>query len=266
MTSARRLTRSPSLCVGSRHRLGPVAACALAFLPAGEAASQPRSATAPVHPPSMSVADRMADPRHDYAAFVAEAAQRFNIAQEWIWTVMRVESAGHPRVISRAGAMGLMQLMPTTWASLATRHGLGSDPFDIRANILAGAAYLRAMLDRYGDLATALAAYNAGPARVDGWRAGTQSLPAETVAYVARIAPALQGSALSTAHSTPKPLQSWREASLFTTQAERFHGTTDDPAPSPPPGKETVTMVDAHPSLHPTRPSFFLPLSGRTAP
>lgn len=279
MAIARRLSRSRSFCVASRRRLAdPVAMCVLALLPTGKATSQPTSPTAAAHAASVSDAGGMVDPRHDYAAFVAEAAQRFGLAQDWIWTVMRVESAGHPHVVSRAGAIGLMQLMPITWASLASRHGLGSDPFDIRANILAGAAYLRAMLDRYGDLSTALAAYNAGPARVDGWRAGTQSLPAETVAYVARIAPALQvpdsstvksaanAAANAAAKSAPKAVQSWREASLFTAQAKRSHVNADDPAASLPPGKETAPVLDARPSLNPTLPGFFLPLSGRTAP
>ena len=62
--------------------------------------------------------------------------------------------------------MGLMQIMPGTWAMLTERHRLGSDPFDVRANILGGTAYLRAMWDRYGDVSLMLAAYNAGPGAV----------------------------------------------------------------------------------------------------
>src|SRR3546814_15396215 len=87
--------------------------------------------------------------------------------------------------------MGLMQIMPGTWNMLTSRHRLGSDPFDVRTNILAGAAYLRAMWDRYRDIRLMLAAYNAGPGRVDAYAAGRRRLPAETVAYVAGIAPAL---------------------------------------------------------------------------
>ena len=104
---------------------------------------------------------------HPYAAPVAEAAQRFAIPELWIWRVMHAESRGRPGAVSHAGAMGLMQIMPGTWASLTARHRLGPDPFDPRANILAGAAYLRAMWDRYGDIALMLAAYNAGPGRAD---------------------------------------------------------------------------------------------------
>src|SRR3546814_10577379 len=90
-------------------------------------------------------------PRVDsYAAFVAEAAQRFGIPEAWIRAVMRVESRGDVRAVSPKGAMGLMQLMPDTWANLRVRLGLGANPYDPRDNILAGAAYLREMHDRYG--------------------------------------------------------------------------------------------------------------------
>ena len=88
-----------------------------------------------------------------YAAFVTQAAQRFGVPEAWIWAVMRVESRDHPRAISPRGAMGLMQIMPATWASLRARYGLGADPYDVRDNIMAGAAYLRAMHDRYGNVA-----------------------------------------------------------------------------------------------------------------
>jgi soluble lytic murein transglycosylase-like protein len=63
---------------------------------------------------------------------------------------MRVESRDHPRAISPRGAMGLMQIMPDTWTGLRVRYGLGADPYDPRDNILAGAAFLREMHDRYG--------------------------------------------------------------------------------------------------------------------
>ena len=78
-----------------------------------------------------------------FAAFVAEAAQRFEIPATWIRVVMRAESFGEVRAISPKGAMGLMQIMPETWAHLRVRYGLGADPYDPHDNILAGAAYLR---------------------------------------------------------------------------------------------------------------------------
>src|SRR3546814_10072998 len=68
----------------------------------------------------------------------------------WIRAVMRVESRGDARAISPKGAIGLMQVMPATWTEMRTRYALGPDPYDPRDNILAGAAYLREMHDRYG--------------------------------------------------------------------------------------------------------------------
>ncbi|WP_447411863.1 lytic transglycosylase domain-containing protein, partial [Clostridium perfringens] len=77
---------------------------------------------------------------------------------------MRVESAGDAHAVSRAGAIGLMQIMPATYAELRRDLGLGPDPFAVRDNVLAGTAYLRRMYDRYGSPGF-LAAYNAGPGR-----------------------------------------------------------------------------------------------------
>uniref|UniRef100_UPI002607B5E4 lytic transglycosylase domain-containing protein n=1 Tax=uncultured Sphingorhabdus sp. TaxID=1686106 RepID=UPI002607B5E4 len=77
--------------------------------------------------------------RIDIASHVAEASQRFGIPEQWIWAVMRVESAGRIDATSHAGAMGLMQVMPGTWANLTAQHGLGNQPYDPRANIMAGA-------------------------------------------------------------------------------------------------------------------------------
>jgi soluble lytic murein transglycosylase-like protein len=99
-----------------------------------------------------------------YAAFIAEAAPRFNIPAHRIRNVMRVESADDSRAVSHAGAMALMEIMPATWNELRARCRLGSDAFDPRDIILAGAAYLRELYDRYGSPGF-LAACNAGPER-----------------------------------------------------------------------------------------------------
>ena len=130
-------------------------------------------------------------PRVEIATHVSEASQQFRIPERWIYAVIRVESAGRVRSVSTAGAMGLMQLMPGTWARQRARFSLGQDPFDPRDNILAGTSYLREMYDRYGAQGF-LAAYNAGPGRYEDWLAGRRSLPLETRLYVARIAPLLQ--------------------------------------------------------------------------
>ncbi|EMI1807097.1 lytic transglycosylase domain-containing protein [Pseudomonas aeruginosa] len=153
---------------------------------------------------------------HPYAAHIAEASQRFGIPEHWIRAVLRAESAGDVRAISSAGAMGLMQVMPVTWAELRDRYGLGRDPYDPRDNILAGTAYLREMFDRYGNVAAMLAAYNAGPGRYDEYLATGRTLPAETRAYIAALAPILGGAAATEPPSSaPPPPPDWREAPLF---------------------------------------------------
>jgi hypothetical protein len=116
--------------------------------------------------------------------------------------------------------MGLMQVMPGTWAELRIRHGLGRDPYDPRDNILAGTAYLRERWGRYGDIAAMLAAYNAGPGRYDEYLATGRVLPAETRAYVAALVPILGGAAASEMTvSAPPSLPDWREAPLFVTRS-----------------------------------------------
>lgn len=118
--------------------------------------------------------------------FIAEAAQRFDLSANWIGAVLLAESGGDPHAVSPKGALGLMQIMPATWGELRGQLGLGADPFDPRDNILAGAAYLRAMHDRYG-FPGLFAAYNAGPARYDRHLAGVP-LPVETQGYLAALA------------------------------------------------------------------------------
>ncbi len=150
-----------------------------------------------------------------FASHVAEASLRFGIPPGWIRAVRHVESRGNPHAVSPKGAMGLMQIMPETWAALRARHGLGSDPFDPRDNILAGAAYLREMHDRYGSIAGMLAAYNAGPGRYDEHLVSGRTLPAETRAYVATLAPQLGGDPLPGAGVAAALPPDWREAPLF---------------------------------------------------
>ncbi len=123
-----------------------------------------------------------------FAAFVTEASKRFGVPEHWIRAVLRVESSAKPRARSERGAMGLMQIMPKTWTELRARYGLGADPFDVRDNILAGAAYIRELYDRYGAPGF-LAAYNAGPGRYERHLATGRPLPDETQAYVATLAP-----------------------------------------------------------------------------
>lgn len=133
-----------------------------------------------------------AEPLDQWRGYIAEASQRFGIPERWIERVLRAESGGRTRIAGRPttspkGAMGLMQVMPATWAMLTRRHALGADPHEPRANILAGAAYLRAMHDRFG-YPGLFAAYNAGPARYAAYLSGRQTLPVETRLYLVRTA------------------------------------------------------------------------------
>ena len=165
-------------------------------------------------------------------AFVTEAAARFNLPVRWIRLVLQAESAGDPHAVSRAGAMGLMQIMPATWAELRARHDLGTDPYDPRDNILAGAAYLRAMLDRFGTPGF-LAAYNAGPERYAAHLATGRPLPRETRAYLAALAPRLGEPAAPVPLAGPPTLiADWRDASIFVVRGKHGPdtGLTPDPA------------------------------------
>jgi soluble lytic murein transglycosylase-like protein len=152
-----------------------------------------------------------------FEAFVAEASHRFGIPAAWIRAVMHAESFGEVRAISPKGAMGLMQIMPETWDALRRRYALGVDPYDAHDNIMAGAAYLRELHDRYG-IPGFLAAYNAGPARWEDHLATGRPLPAETRAYLTRLAPIVGGSAIDDTALLASIVRSWTQASLFPEQ------------------------------------------------
>ncbi len=187
----------------------------------------------------------------DIDRHIAEAAQRFSLPPYWIRAVIAVESAGDPRAVSRAGAMGLMQVMPGTWAELRAAHRLGADPFDPRDNILAGTGYLRAMYDRFGSPGF-LAAYNAGPGRYAEHLATGRQLPRETRDYVATLAPVITGEATVPSAPQPRPATAdWRDAPLFAGAAA-----------TGPDGSETPTSGDEVTAL----PGLFVPLQTRRTP
>ena len=151
---------------------------------------------------------------------IAEASHRFGIPQHWIRAVMEVESASNSRAVSHAGAMGLMQIMPGTWAELRAAYGIGDDPFHPRENILAGTAYLREMYDRFGSPGF-LAAYNAGPARYQNHLDTGRALPQETRQYLAILAPFIgEGTEVVRAVNHPQRPQDWRDAPLFIATVE----------------------------------------------
>lgn len=155
-----------------------------------------------------------------YGVHIAEASQRFRIPERWIRAVMQVESAGRVRAVSSAGAMGLMQIMPDTWADLRARHRLGRDPFEPRNNILGGTAYLREMYDRFGSLGF-LAAYNAGPERYQQHLDTGRALPRETRIYMATLLPMIGIDARENTAADVPPPPDWREAPLFVERSER---------------------------------------------
>ncbi|MCX8134035.1 MAG: lytic transglycosylase domain-containing protein [Roseococcus sp.] len=142
----------------------------------GASAPQPRS-YAPPGPP------------HDpWGPWIREASRRFDVPERWIREVMRQESGGRATATSPVGAMGLMQVMPGTYRELQRRYDLGDDPYHPYDNIMAGTAYIREMYDLYGSPAF-LAAYNAGPRRLEDYLYNNRGLPAETRNYVARVGP-----------------------------------------------------------------------------
>ena len=116
----------------------------------------------------------------DQHALFRAIGDMYDLDPELLEAVAEVESAGHPDAVSPKGAIGVMQLMPATARSLA------ADPNDPEQNIDAGTRLLRELLIKYdGDVAKALAAYNAGPAAVDRY----QGIPpfAETQSYVDKV-------------------------------------------------------------------------------
>ncbi len=135
---------------------------------------------------------------------IAEASKRFGVPASWIRAVMRVESAGRTTlvegkpIVSSAGAMGLMQLMPATYNEMRRTYNLGSDPFDPHDNIMAGAAMLRFLRERYG-YPTMFAAYNDGPGNLEERLRTGGLLPAETRLYVATITGRLEGKSVAIA-------------------------------------------------------------------
>ncbi|MDR3493868.1 MAG: lytic transglycosylase domain-containing protein [Ancalomicrobiaceae bacterium] len=196
-----------------------------------------------------------------YAGHIAEAARRFGIPAAWIRAVMRIESRSDRRAVSPKGAMGLMQLMPETWAALRARYGFGRDPFDPHDNILAGAAFLREMHDRYGSPGF-LAAYNAGPGRYEDYRDRRRPLPPETVAYVAALVPFVADGAIDgpvlVAASDPS---SWTQAPLFITRSASAEAADRTPSKQPPDAKPPVVAVRDLSAIVPQSDGLFVALS-----
>jgi transglycosylase-like protein with SLT domain len=121
-----------------------------------------------------------------WATYIIEAARRFGRPEAWVRTVMQAESRGVAGATSAAGAIGLMQIMPETYAELRVRYGLGANAYDPHDNIIAGTAYMSEMIELFG-IPNFLAAYNAGPARLEDHLRRGRPLPRETQRYLAEI-------------------------------------------------------------------------------
>ena len=174
---------------GSAHRHAR-AAFALAVVAALAGCAGPRGYQSAYHHREYAPPGPPGDP---WGPYISEASLRFGVPQQWIRAVMRQESGGREDALSSAGAMGLMQVIPSTYATLRASYGLGDDPYEPHDNIMAGTAYIKEMYDRYGAPGF-LAAYNAGPNRLDSYLTNGTPLPDETVGYLSNIAPRLGAS------------------------------------------------------------------------
>ncbi len=184
------------------------------------------------------------------------AARAVGLPKTVVAVVLGVESGGRSRAVSRAGAMGCMQLMPGTWAEMRARLVLGSDPFDVHDNMLAGTAYLRHLRDRYG-WPGALAAYNAGPARYELYRSAGIRMPRETQAYLARLG--AFGSDMAGVDAFPTDAEKhveWTQAPLFVVNADVVSASPTTPI------KRNEGAVEPHAfggdDVAPTAPGMFV--------
>ena len=157
--------------------------------------------------------------------------------------------------------MGLMQIMPETWAELRLRYGLGNDPYDPHDNILAGTAYLRELRDRYGSPGF-LAAYNAGPARYEEHLAG-RPLPAETQAYLQKLAPVIGSDiAASSAVASLRP----SAGSLFVVRSESSKAAARLQPVRPPNRAPTAASVHDISAIVPQATGLFVARSDAGGP
>jgi hypothetical protein len=228
--------------------------------------------------------------RHGYGApgpasdpwgpYIREASAKYHVPEQWIRAVMHQESGGHEFLNGRpttssAGASGLMQVMPGTYAELAARYNLGDDRYDPHDNIMAGTAYLRELYEKYGSPGF-LAAYNAGPGRMDAHLAGRR-LPAETRQYVAAISPNLGDESpdqtpVLTAYEPGGRPAGYSRAPVDTSPIPPSYVA---PVPDEPPARVQVASAlpavspannGEPPDLSPIPPSYVVPVDDDPAP
>ncbi|HEY0832332.1 MAG TPA: lytic transglycosylase domain-containing protein [Azospirillum sp.] len=197
-----------------------------------EVAAVPDRGATPIDP---------SDPLGRWMPHIREASERFDVPERWIRAVMMRESHGRHTVngrvlTSKAGAMGLMQVMPGTYELMRAQYGLGSDPADVRDNIMAGTAYLREMYDLFGAPGF-LAAYNCGPACYANVLARKQKLPGETRAYLAALTPQIRGH---------EPQQASASAGAVAIEVAVLPKDAPKPAPAP---KQPDVVVAQKPAV-----------------
>ncbi len=126
-----------------------------------------------------------------YRPTILASAELYKLDLHLLLSVIRTESRFRPRAVSSAGAIGLMQIMPTTGQWVAEKNGIEDfdvdDLYDPETNIRLGSWYLHYLIGRFADIKTALAAYNAGPGAVDRWRESKEEIFPETAEYVRRV-------------------------------------------------------------------------------
>jgi len=244
--------------IGTRLRVGRTEAATIIIAIIGVLTTTPLPSPACAQSNSVSV-ERGVEP---FGEYVAEASQRFGISASWIRAVMRAESGGNVRAVSPKGAMGLMQIMPATWAELRVRHGLGTNPYDPRENILAGAAYLRELHDRYGSPGF-LAAYNAGPGRYENHLTTGRPLPDETQTYVATITPRIGDAQVGDAATVMSVAGSWVVAPIFLRQDDGIPAVEQASSPTRSNRPSNTSRVVDMSALVPRSDSLFVQISAR---
>jgi hypothetical protein len=200
---------------------GPTPVSAPASVPPGVAAVSAAPVTTPV--PSVAL-----QPRLNIPDAVSQASERYRLDPDLLNSVIRAESGFNPHAVSRKGAQGLMQLMPDTASKLGVPNA-----FDPGANVDGGTRYLRELLERYNfDLVKALAAYNAGPKRVEQY--GGVPPYYETRAYVASIVRDFNRKKL--AQQKAAQASKAAPAKVATSKRPAARSATDAKRPAPPTG------------------------------
>lgn len=195
-----------------------------------------------------------------YPAFVTEASRRFDIPASWIHAVIHVESRGRTGAVSPKGAMGLMQIMPDTWAELRLRYRLGANPYDPHDNILAGTAYLRALYDRFGQSGF-LAAYNVGPRRYQAHLSEGQPLREETRLYLASLTQMLPELQIDPANLLTVDVPDWMRSALFAVPSTSPRPADIAPSGQPSAGSSTPASVASGATFAPHSNGLFAPLN-----